>query len=151
MAYEIFDIANAFLAKEEMTHKKLQKLCYYAQCWNLYFNDKEKLADTDFQAWVHGPASIELYQHYKTYGYNNIPKYTGLLRLEKKHQEVIDAVFKAYGEFDANSLEAFTHSEKPWINARGDKKPYEASDVVISEEDMYQFCVATMNENQPDV
>lgn len=26
----IFDVANWFLSKEEMTHKKLQKLCYYA-------------------------------------------------------------------------------------------------------------------------
>lgn len=26
----IFDIANAFLSIEPQTHKKLQKLCYYA-------------------------------------------------------------------------------------------------------------------------
>ena len=31
--YSVFDIANWFLLKEEMTQKKLQKLCYYAQAW----------------------------------------------------------------------------------------------------------------------
>lgn len=29
--YSVYDIADWFLSKEEMAHKKLQKLCYYAQ------------------------------------------------------------------------------------------------------------------------
>ncbi len=29
--YSVYDIANWFLLKQEMTHKKLQKLCYYSQ------------------------------------------------------------------------------------------------------------------------
>lgn len=29
--YSIFDVANWFLSKGDMTQKKLQKLCYYAQ------------------------------------------------------------------------------------------------------------------------
>ena len=31
--YSVFEIANWFLLKESMSHKKLQKLCYYAQAW----------------------------------------------------------------------------------------------------------------------
>lgn len=31
--YSVFDVANWFLAHETMMHKKLQKLCYYAQAW----------------------------------------------------------------------------------------------------------------------
>lgn len=151
MAIPINDVARAFLSKESMTHKKLQKLCYYAQCWGFYFNNKERLADTDFQAWVHGPVSVELYQIYKGYGYDLIPKTEKTVLLKKELQDVINAVYKAYGVYDGNELEAFTHSEKPWIIARGDKKPYEASENIISEDDMYRFCVETMNESQPDV
>ena len=29
----IMDVARLFLSQESMSHKKLQKLCYYAQAW----------------------------------------------------------------------------------------------------------------------
>ena len=29
----ILDVAAWFLLKEDMTHKKIQKLCYYAEAW----------------------------------------------------------------------------------------------------------------------
>ena len=31
--YSVLDVANWVLTHEAMTHKKLQKLCYYAQAW----------------------------------------------------------------------------------------------------------------------
>ena len=31
--YSIYDVANWFLIKGNMTQKKLQKLCYYEQAW----------------------------------------------------------------------------------------------------------------------
>ena len=37
--YSVFDIANWFLTKGQMTHKKLQKLCYYAKAWYLALYD----------------------------------------------------------------------------------------------------------------
>ena len=58
--FTIFDIANWFLSKEGMTHKKLQKLCYYAQAWYLALY-KNKLIDGYFEAWVHGPVNSSLY------------------------------------------------------------------------------------------
>ncbi len=33
MTYKIEDVANWFLAKDEMSKKKLQKLLYYAYSW----------------------------------------------------------------------------------------------------------------------
>ena len=149
--YDIEQVAHAFLAKSAMTHKKLQKLCYYAQCWNFYFNNKEKLANTNFQAWVHGPVSPELYQLYKVYGYEEIPLYKGESGLDDNHLEVVDSVFSAYGKYDGNELEAFTHSEKPWINARKGKAPYESSEEIISENDMFEYCTEIMNKSQADV
>ena len=47
--YSVFDIANWFLSKGEMTQKKLQKLCYYAQAW-CYALKGYRLEDTDYQA-----------------------------------------------------------------------------------------------------
>lgn len=33
--YSVLDVVNCFLSHDAMTHKKLQKLCYYAQA--LYY------------------------------------------------------------------------------------------------------------------
>ena len=69
--YSIYDVADWFLSKSIMTHKKLQKLCYYAQAWSLALNDY-KLVNTDFQAWIHGPVSYPLYEKFKKFGYEPI-------------------------------------------------------------------------------
>ena len=134
-----------------MTHKKLQKLCYYAQCWHFYFCNKERLADTDFQAWVHGPVSRKLYDTYRDYRYEEIPQYDGKIEIADESMEVIKSVYRAYGHLDANQLESLSHSEKPWQNARVGLTDYDPSYEVISEEDMYQYCVDDMNKSQPDV
>ena len=65
---DIFDLAHAFLSIASMTHKKLQKLCYYAKAWYLALKD-ENLIDDDFEAWVHGAVQPNLYQEYKVYGF----------------------------------------------------------------------------------
>ena len=67
--YSIFDIANWFLNKNNMTQKKLQKLCYYAQAWYYALKDK-RLMRSDFQAWVHGPVSPALYERFRDFGYD---------------------------------------------------------------------------------
>lgn len=54
-----------------MTHKKLQKLCYYAQAW-AYALKGYRLEDTDYQAWVHGPVSPALWDRFKSFGYDTI-------------------------------------------------------------------------------
>lgn len=62
--YSIFDVANWFLSKSDMTHKKLQKLCYYAQAWT-YALKGYRLEDTDYQAWVHGSVSTVLWERFR--------------------------------------------------------------------------------------
>ena len=69
--YSVFDIANWFLSQKTMTHKKLQKMCYYAQAWS-YALYNRPLMDTEFQAWVHGPVSPQLYQKYKGHGFQEL-------------------------------------------------------------------------------
>ena len=58
--YSVFDIANWFLSRQEMTHKKLQKLCYYAQAWS-YALYNRPIINAEFQDWVHGPVCPQLY------------------------------------------------------------------------------------------
>src|SRR3989344_5357496 len=69
-------IAEYFVWKSQqenkpVTNKKLQKLLYYAQAWNLTLN-KGKLFQQNIEAWVHGPAVRDVYLEYKSFGFEPI-------------------------------------------------------------------------------
>lgn len=134
----IFDVANWFLSQNSMTHKKLQKLCYYAQAWHLALFGR-KMFDEGFEAWVHGPVNSSLYQKYKEYGWIEIPMYKEQLNLEYKDTDFLERIWATYGEYDGHQLEALTHSETPWINARAGLSPWQNSNNKISEMDMKNY------------
>ncbi|SFE01803.1 Uncharacterized phage-associated protein [Thermoanaerobacter thermohydrosulfuricus] len=123
----VFDIAKAFLTMQSMTHKKLQKLCYYAQAWHLALY-KNKLFKEDFEPWIHGPVCRDLYNVYKEYGWNNIPKEEKLPdNISSEIYEFLKVVFNTYGEFTGDELEAISHSELPWREARKGLEEWEPS------------------------
>ncbi|MDO4166986.1 MAG: DUF4065 domain-containing protein [Eubacteriales bacterium] len=114
----IYDVAKYLLSKEPMSHKKLQKMCYYAQAWYLA-NYKERLVPNRFEAWVHGPVSPDLYNRYRDWGWENIPIYRDKIDFEDRQTaSFLDEVYKVYGDYDADELEKITHREEPWKNAR---------------------------------
>jgi len=135
----VFEVAEVFLEMgEDITNKKLQKLCYYAQSWHLALYE-EPLFDDKFQAWVHGPVCRELYLEYKDYRWN-IPSPDEFdCTLDSRICEFLEMVYDTYGEFDGDELELLTHSELPWQEARKGLEEWEASDKEISEETMRKF------------
>ncbi len=136
---DIFSLANAFLCIESMTHKKLQKLCYYAKGWYLAINDVNLISE-DFEAWVHGAVQPELYQRYRGFGFNYIPKYTNLINnIPEEFLSFAREIYDAYGHLNGNELENLNHGEAPWLNARKGLKPWESSNEKISENDMKDF------------
>lgn len=142
MAYSIFEIADWFLAKESMTPKKLQKLAYYAESWSRALLDRSIVQDTEFEAWAHGPVSPELYDKYRDYGWNDIPKNNKFVDIsDEKDLDLLESVWLTYGEMSANALEAQTHVETPWENARfrGQADEGDFCKEKISKEDMANF------------
>ena len=141
----IFDVADWFLHKESMTHKKLQKLCWYAYSWFIYLNNENsnrinnKLFAATFRAWVHGPVSNELYNEYKSYGYQLIPKIEDI-NLDKydMFNKFLENVYSVYGILTADELEAQTHNEIPWKNARQGLKAWETSQNEITDIDIFK-------------
>lgn len=124
---------------EVLTNLKLQKLLYYAQAWHLALFDKP-IFEEDFQAWVHGPVSPSQYKRFKDYKWMPILE-EGITRpnlsadLEKHLMEIIDS----FGTESATALELMTHSERPWLDARGDL-PHDAnSEAIISKEAMQTY------------
>lgn len=132
----IYDVAKWFLSKKSMTHKKLQKLCYYAQAWSMALFNHPLFAE-DFQAWVHGPVAPALYPCYADYRWNQIPQQPfDDSVFPDDALNILDAVYNTYGDFSGDQLESLTHSEEPWKKARGDLNPWESSTTPVSLDDM---------------
>jgi len=61
----LFDVAKYITEQTgEVSAMKLQKLMYYAQAWNLVW-EEEALFPNDFQAWANGPVLPTLYARHR--------------------------------------------------------------------------------------
>lgn len=116
--YSVLDMANWFLTHEAMTHKKLQKLCYYAQAW-YYALKNRRLMNTEFQAWVQGPVSPVLYEWFKSFGVAKI-KSKGMPKFSFSDEDsaFLNRVWETYGDKTGNALEALSQHELPWQESR---------------------------------
>ena len=112
---DITDVADWFLLKGNMSNKKIQKLCYYAQAWSLTLLDQDIASHSEFEAWVHGPVNRTLYQVYDGYGWHE-------LKITNRDQ-----------------LEALTHTELPWLEQRTGLGKFESSHNVISSTTMKEY------------
>lgn len=140
MAYKAKDVAEWFLSKEAMSPKKLQKLTYYAEAWSNALLNRSMISDDKFQAWVHGPVSPVLYQTYKDYKWNDIPKVEdNSSEFDTDDLDLLESVWLTYGENSANDLEALTHTESPWFNARAGLCDDDISNNLISTDDMREY------------
>lgn len=141
--YSIFDVANWFLEKESMTHKRLQKLCYYAFAWDFAVRNGNLIKDCEFEAWVHGPVNRPLYNMLKG---SRLKELTPTdIKVSTNHIsdpddiDFLESVWATYGEYGANSLEIMTHRELPWKNARTGCDAFDSCQNVISTDDMKKY------------
>lgn len=124
-------ISNYFLSKVEMTNKKMQKLLYYAYAWYIVkYNETNNIINILFneqpEAWIHGPVFPSIYEKFKMYGRDVIPKYTENIELDADLQSFLEEIIAVFGEYDGDQLELMTHNETPWKKARSyldDKSP----------------------------
>ena len=137
---------------DRVSNKKLQKILYYVEAWNMvHFGTP--LIKEDFEAWVHGPVLPSLYRELKELGYNDlsiidnengsvdsrINEIAKINQLSNDQLDLIYSVLNKYGGLSAFQLEMLTHSESPWIEARGNKAPHESCNTVIPKSRMKEF------------
>ncbi len=116
------EIAKYFIAKplsddeELLSHLKLQKLLYYAQGFWLALNDGRALFDEPVLAWEHGPVVRSVWENYRAYrGGEPIPaEPIDLDEFDPEIQDILDEVWRVYGQFSAWKLREMTHAEPPW-------------------------------------
>ncbi len=146
----VFDVANYFVSFGKMTHKKLQKLCYYAQAWHLALLN-EPLFNSEFEAWIHGPVCPELYHEYKFYGWQDIPQKDFQNKyLSEKTLIILEAVCETYNHFTGDELELLTHSEEPWKSSRGSLEEWEPSCEIIPKKMMKEYYKKVYEQEQND-
>ena len=144
------DVAKTLLSYESMTHKKLQKLCYYVQGWHMALLG-EPLFEEDIEAWVHGPVCPPLYHDYIEYGWDEIPSEKEMSNhIKGDSLEVIKEVLRVYNEFSGDELEALSHQEKPWKEAREGLDPLEPSNNTIDLGIMREYFLELYQEGQND-
>ncbi|OME19950.1 Panacea domain-containing protein [Paenibacillus odorifer] len=151
--HSVFKVASYLLSKSDpysddfsVTHLKLQKLVYYAQAWH-YAIKQKPLFKEEIEAWVHGPVCPDLYHAYKNNGFEIIkPKMDNEdFDFNSFEIEVMDLVWEAYGGMSGGMLEQLTHTEDPWIEARGNLDEKISSNNIISLSSMGEYY------NKPEV
>lgn len=149
--YNVNDVADYIIlslnSDEQycLINLKLQKLVYYVQAWSLGIN-KEPFMEGRFEAWVHGPVCRQLYERFKdTKSLYALMDNKDVLNnnvfntIAKEDAEFIDYILENYARFAGTQLEAMTHSEAPWIEARGNAYPMERCHNEITQESMLKF------------
>jgi uncharacterized phage-associated protein len=131
---------------------KVQKLAYYAEAWHLAIHGKP-LTNSEFQAWIHGPVSRELYDRFKGSKslYSSVDEHDlrpdfnpdGLSEDVKRH---LDDVLEAYGPFSGSQMEEMSHREDPWLAAREGYRTSERCEVTISPEHMRTYYSARIHD-----
>lgn len=146
------NLASYILCKHgPMSHLKLQKLIYLIEGYHLAYFDGANIVKDEFQAWVHGPVSRNLYDELKDksilYGELEFMLDEGeeppidILKnsLTTEQIDLIDEVLSLYKDESGIALEGITHKQSPWINAR---KGYAAGDKcekIINKNEMKEY------------
>lgn len=140
----IIEAADFFLLKQPMNQQKLQKLCYYAEAWSEALLGQPIAEISEFQAWANGPENVVLHGLFHECGCDEIFVDGQVAEHIKKvfseeQLELLEDVWETYGDATATDLEILTHRELPWIEARGDAKPFQHCTTAISTKTMASY------------
>jgi uncharacterized phage-associated protein len=114
---------------DTISPKKLQKLLYYVEAWNLVHLNTP-LIEEDFEAWVHGPVLPSLYDEFDTPD-DLVNAIIVKNKITDEQIELIYSVLDKYGSMTSFQLELLSHNETPWIEAREGVPPHQPCNNII--------------------
>jgi uncharacterized phage-associated protein len=150
MGHSALDVAKWFInatdrdAGDAITHLKVQKLVYYAQGWALAHFDRALFSD-DLQAWAHGPVAVPVYNRFRGFSFDAIPKQKIDVSFNDNAFRLLTAVNDKYGIYSAKQLERMTHKEAPWKDVRGDLPPEARCTEIIPKAAMRKYFKSLLN------
>ncbi|MGL4588628.1 MAG: Panacea domain-containing protein [Mycoplasmatales bacterium] len=147
--YTVFEIANYYFHQEKMTHKKMQKMVYYAYCWSLVLMGK-KVFEPKFEAWVNGPVCRELWNKYHHYHFEKIDPNDDISEFSLDFLNVLESVWLTYGHLSGPELEILSHSEEPWLKARKGIPDYAATSEILDDQIIIEYYSKHRHEEDRD-
>lgn len=132
---KIYEVVNWFLSQVDdydyITHLALQKLLYFSQGWSYVFNGCS-LFDNDCEAWVHGAVYRIIFDEFKKFKYNPLPKMDKTTSLSQEEIAVLEFVKRYYfNVYTAKTLEEICHLEEPFQLVRKDVDADKNSEKII--------------------
>lgn len=136
------DLAIEYLLNqcEDITPLALQKALYYIQGFYYAFY-KNFLFSEECRAWIHGPVYKDIYYRYRDYKFDPIECNHEIddTVFSSSEKAILESVVKHICCYSGKVLEKFTHSETPWLSARGNLPETEPSDKVITKADIGKY------------
>lgn len=129
MEHDARSVANAFIqrgidAKRPLTPLQVQKLVFFAHAWLLGLRGRP-LINEPFEVWKYGPVVPVVYYCLRHYGGDpvteTLPAHPAKTEdeYEPAEEDIINQVFKIYGDLGGAQLITLTHLEDtPWDQAR---------------------------------
>ena len=138
VAHYLIHLANAEEERDPLSPMRLQKLLYYVQGWSFGALGCP-LFEGRIEAWKHGPVIREVYYAFKACGDQGIPPDHNPEALSLRDRAFIESVWAEYKKYSCSGLRAMTHSEQPWLDARGGLPEDASSDAEITPEALQAF------------
>ncbi|WP_180181449.1 Panacea domain-containing protein [Acinetobacter sp. YH01021] len=144
---------NQKFPNTSFTHVKLQKILYYVYCD--FLKKGIPLFEDKIEKWQYGPVVPNVYNNFRSYGFNRIstPETSvrlindengfrferddfnpNILNLSTEQRDRLDFIIQNLVEKEAFELVNFTHKEKSWIRAEPNIKKGEKNIVYLEEE-----------------
>jgi len=140
-----------------MSHLKLQKLLFYCDAYHLAYFETEIIPES-FEAWVHGPVCREVYNSLKDnsilhtdleFDINSDQDPDNVINdnLNSSQLELTKSILNTLHSWTGIELEASTHLEWPWIEARNGLPPSTPCSNKISKVTTQKFYFNEVNGN----
>lgn len=150
--YPAPELAACLLAKvrhtagETLNTLKLNALLYYAEAWSLAMFGRELTGD-ELQAWDSGPMYPSVWSRLGHRGWNDLAAedlpYTHTLDAET--EELLEAVWQAYGEYSLHELEKMIKADAPWKEARRGLQAWDITKRPINKSHLATFYKTTLD------
>lgn len=140
----VFDVAEYILEQLGfVSTMKLQKLTFYSQVYALVRYGRP-LFEEDFEAWKNGPVCRDLFNAHRgrfVIGPHELNDFAPSRKgaLGEADKCAVSHVLRVLGSYSGRELSDLTHSELPWINARGNLRDGDYGNEIITKESMVYF------------
>jgi uncharacterized phage-associated protein len=144
-----FDVADYFLSLvnkesgDSISNFKLQKLVYYAQGFHLALFGKS-LFNESIEAGQNGPTIPALFDKYKVYENKpiNSPETIDSLKYSESTKELLETIFREYGQLSPGKLREMIYGEIPWING------FKKENKIVSNDDLKKYFMTQIQDGK---